>query len=564
MTAPSRQIPWVGIDGLRAYQAGDLALVNQVPASGASGGGKDGPIVFGLMCTVAGRAVDNTTIDVWVKKSAASSFEQAIDDGVFQGGWTGTVLGTTPAGDRIVTIVPYFTFDSEAVVSVRVVADVDGGGGFAIDETYSYTVEDHLAPQLASATGWEPKKVRFTFNETGMGASALVAANYSIAPYQPGRRAAVTPTVQSVEALAVGFELTTDWELTPGAQYTLTAGAAVADAAGNPIDSSADSVEFTAYDYREPRRLFDGWKIYQQLAAYDRRRDMSGDLEKFSEVRQNALDLALKYVDDLKDLTDPDFCSAEYLDHLLYDNGNPLTFVTDEQLKRRIAWRCKELNKKRGTVPGIVLAVEIVTGLVAVHVADRSRRWKLGFREDDVEATVNELYLKYEAHRVLTTGGVHGAADTTNVISPSLYPADGEAETVALLNAILTAYEAHRVLTAGGVHGAADSTNVVYRAAATDWRTAANLSGEVRRKFNTHIVLTAGPVHGAADTINEADQRPGDALNFDTRLGGGASMPWDFWLQFDVALTAAQRVLVEQTADAMRAGNSHYLGTIEP
>lgn len=563
MTAPNRQIPWVGIDGLRAYTAGDLALVNQKPSNASTGASKTGPIVFGLMCTVSGRNVDNSTIDVWVRKSASDFFEQVIDDGVFQGSWTGSISGTTPTTDRIVSITPNFTFGSEAVVSVRVVADVDGGGGYAIDETYSFTVEDHQHPSLDSATGWLPTKIRFTFDED-MGASALVAANYALAPYQVDPRAAVTPTILSVEAVGSEYEITTDWELTPGAEYQLTASSAVEDDVGNSMDPASDSTTFTAYDYRDAGRSYDGWKIYEQLSEYDRRRDQSQDLERFCEVEQNSVDLALKHIDDFRFLTDPDFCSAEYLDHVLYDNGNPLTFVTDVQLKRRIAWRCVELNQKRGTAPGIVLAVLLVTGLDCTFVTDRSRRWKLGFREDDVEDTANALYVGYEAHRVLTAGGVHGAADSTNAVSASLYPASGQAESVALINAVLAAYEAHRILTAGGVHGAADSTNQVHRVASTDWRTAANLSGEIVRKFNSHIILTAGSVHGAADTANEVTQRPGDALNFDTRLGGGASMPWDFWLEFDQALTAAQRTIVGQAAAAMKSAPSHYLGTIEP
>lgn len=562
MTAPNRQIPWAGVDGLRAYTAGDLSLVNQVPAPSSTGADKDVDVVFELMCTVAGRNVDTSTIDVWIKKSASDSFEQAIDDGVFQGSWTGTIETGTVATDLVVTIMPYFTYGSEAVVSVRVVADVDGGGGYAIDETYSFTIEDHQQPSLDTATGWLPTKVRFTFDESPMGASALTAANYTITPYGNDPRAAVTPTVESVELVGSEYEITTNWELTPGAEYLLTASSSVEDDAGNSIDPSGYSVTFTAYDYRDLDRTYDGWQIYEQLAEYDRRRDQSQDLERFCSVQQNSVDLALMHIDDLRFLTDPDFCSAEYLDHILYDCGNPLRFVTDEQTKRRIAWRCAELNKKRGTAPGIVLAVELVTGLTCTLVTDRSRRWRLGIRTEDVEATANALYVGYEAHRVLVTGGVHGMADTTNVVSPSLYPASGVTASVALINAVLTAYEAHRI--ASGVHGWTDTVNVVYRSAATGWTTAANLSGEIVRKFNAHIVVTSPAVHGAADTINEVTQRPGDSLNFDTRLGGGDSMPWNFWLEFDQALTAAQRTDIERTAAAMKSAPSHYLGPIEP
>ena len=562
-TVPYRQLPWVGVDTLTAWTAGDLALVNQVPDAASVGAPRAGPVEFWLMCTVASQQVDQSTIDVWIKPTAGGSFEQVIDNGVFQGSWTGTITSVSAGGvDRIVSITPSSDFGSEAVVSVRVVADVTGSG-FAIDETYSFTIEDYEQPQVQSAIGYWPTTVRVTFNED-MGDNALSASGYTVEPWQTGRRAAVTPTVTGVVRLSTTeYELTTDWELTPGAQYRVIAAATVLDEAGNGVDPSANYAVLDAFDYRDDRRLFDGWRIYEQLAEYDRRRDQVGDLERLSEVRQNAVDLELKYADDLRDLTDPDWCDVKYLDHLLYDNGNPLTFVTDEQTKRRIAWSCSELNKRRGTNPGIVLGVTLVTGLECEVVTDRSRRWKLGFRNEDVETAVNESYVRYEAHRILTAGGVHGAEDTVNVVLASLYPASGEAETVTLVNGILTAYQGHRVLTAGGVHGAADTTNAVYRAAATDWLSAAELGGEIIRKYEAHIILTAGGVHGAEDTINSIESRPGDALGDGTLLGGVPATPFSFWLKFDQVLTDAQREDVRKTAEAMRSGPSRYLGTIE-
>jgi hypothetical protein len=81
-----------------------------------------------------------------------------------------------------------------------------------------------------------------------------------------------------------------------------------------------------------------------------------------------------------------------------------------------------------------------------------------------------------------------------------IYP--GLDTAIALLNDIKTQYEAHRVLTAGSVHGAADSTNVVTAADATNLATLITLADDLRTQYEAHRVLTAGAVHGAADTTN--------------------------------------------------------------
>lgn len=115
-------------------------------------------------------------------------------------------------------------------------------------------------------------------------------------------------------------------------------------------------------------------------------------------------------------------------------------------------------------------------------------------------ALANELKTDYNAHRVLTSGGVHGAADSTNAVSSA--DATDIATAITLLNEIRTDYAAHRVLTSGTVHGAADSTNVVTAAVATDGQTALTLALDLKAKYNAHRVLTSGGVHGAADSTN--------------------------------------------------------------
>jgi len=81
-------------------------------------------------------------------------------------------------------------------------------------------------------------------------------------------------------------------------------------------------------------------------------------------------------------------------------------------------------------------------------------------------ALANELRTDLIAHFALTSGGVHGAADSTSGSGIGSAATD-VATAIVLANQLRTAYNAHRVLTSGTVHGAADSTNVVSTADAS-------------------------------------------------------------------------------------------------
>ena len=146
-----------------------------------------------------------------------------------------------------------------------------------------------------------------------------------------------------------------------------------------------------------------------------------------------------------------------------------------------------------------------------LHLAEASRL-------EEVYTLLNEIKVDYEAHRVLTAAGVHGAADATNALTAADATTLGTAITLA--NDIKAMYEAHRVLTAGSVHGAADATNVVSAvsagtadihliddtthviaaADASDLATLTTLLAELRTDYNAHLKSTV--VHVAADDDN--------------------------------------------------------------
>jgi len=100
---------------------------------------------------------------------------------------------------------------------------------------------------------------------------------------------------------------------------------------------------------------------------------------------------------------------------------------------------------------------------------------------------------------------------------------------------------------------------------ATDCYSCALLANNLKMHIEGHRILTAGGVHGAEDTVNVVTEAyVGNRLGYDTILGSGPKDLYSFWLEFDQALTAAQRAIVERVATVMRTAHTHYLGPIEP
>ncbi len=113
---------------------------------------------------------------------------------------------------------------------------------------------------------------------------------------------------------------------------------------------------------------------------------------------------------------------------------------------------------------------------------------------------LNELKTDYAAHRVLTTGGVHGAADSVNVVTAA--NASSPSTRLALVNDLRVQIKAHMINTGSSVHGLADTTDVVTAPVATDDSSALILALNLKTVYNAHIILTTGGVHGLADSTN--------------------------------------------------------------
>ncbi len=124
---------------------------------------------------------------------------------------------------------------------------------------------------------------------------------------------------------------------------------------------------------------------------------------------------------------------------------------------------------------------------------------------EEIYALLNELKVEYEAHRVFTTGGVHGAADNTNAVTAA--DADTKATAITLTNDLKTQFNAHCALV-DSVHGAADETNPVTEEDLEEgatWTEISTMAGAIKTGYEAHRILTTDDVHGAADSTNVVD-----------------------------------------------------------
>lgn len=111
---------------------------------------------------------------------------------------------------------------------------------------------------------------------------------------------------------------------------------------------------------------------------------------------------------------------------------------------------------------------------------------------------LNDLKAVYNAH-IINVSTCHGAADTTNtVILTDLGVSATWSEIQAMADSIRAKYEAHRVLTSGSVHGGADATNSATVAAVGSVQTSVDTYlTELKGDFNAHIILASS--HAAKD-----------------------------------------------------------------
>ncbi len=295
-------------------------------------------------------------------------------------------------------------FDSQQDVTVHVqLSTTVGGWGHAgwghfpfgtiasspasVDISYVFTSADVEQPSILSAEAIDPETVRVTFDDamaiTGSGsvldASAWSFVRQNVAPYPA---VTLTPTAVAVVGLSGNsvFDITTNWEMTPGQTYQVTVASTVTDSSDNLIDTA--TVTFTGFSPEKPTgRVWDFWRM---MPLKNRQEDATGDLEKFARCIDETMQLLTFGVDHWTDQFDPDLATDAEIDLLLYDLGNPFDWAEldlSAQERRKLLRVLVEIYKSKGTADGIEDAIFFLLGEVVEAVEYLAGGWELGIDE---------------------------------------------------------------------------------------------------------------------------------------------------------------------------------------
>lgn len=323
-------------------------LINQDPAPGESRVPVDTGIALELI-NPGTDGIDGSATRVWV-------------DGVlaFDGQPVSRFVAVTvqTADSLSLELRPTMPMASLARVTVRVVASTSGGA-HSLDESYSFTVEDRVAPRLLGAQAVGPRVVRLTFDE------AVAVPDQARAELVPQSPPTMPLTVLQLEPEGRQVDLALDTEMTPDVEYGVRV-AGVTDVSGNPVLPPFDRARFLGF--RPPRpatRRFDLWRM---LPKHNRRDDATGDLWRFISCLQEVTDLLLADVDRWPDIFDLERAPEPFLDLILRDLGNPFPFELDVRGKRRLAALLVDMYRQKGTAQGIQNTVRFFLGIEIVAI----------------------------------------------------------------------------------------------------------------------------------------------------------------------------------------------------
>lgn len=353
-----------------------VQLINRIPEPDEPGVPAASDIQIDIFSNY-GSAPGTSAVEIYINSTLAY-------DGAgtgFQVGFDGTNSAVSLADVATLRFVidPTTDFQYDSEVEVRVVVSAP-----ALDETYSFFVQDLINPVVDSILPVGKKSIRVTFNEevnqsdASSSDDALNPANYTIVRNPPANTPAVRVEVVGVTSIDdFTVELQTDIELTFGIEYLLTV-ENVEDLSGNVISVISADIPFDAFvpDYPAGRNFV----LWEMLPQLNRQEDVVGDLARFIAVLQEVTNVMLCEIDSLSEIIDPDFADAQYLDAMLIDMGNPFDFVELEEIdKRRLIQTLVPIYKLKGTEEGIISTILFLLGLsVTLNVFNTGTSWILG------------------------------------------------------------------------------------------------------------------------------------------------------------------------------------------
>lgn len=180
------------------------------------------------------------------------------------------------------------------------------------------------------------------------------------------------------------FDLTLNWEMTPGCSYSIAANPLFEDESGNALNPLFATAWFSGFTPDVPEgRVFSHWR--NMIPQKNRIEDATRDLERFSNCVEEVLGWMLYYVDHFTDQWDPDKASDEQIEAMLYDMGNPFSAWTTLELtanqKKKLLRILIEIYNAKGTAWGIEQTVYFLLGEVIHCVEYIAGGWVLGVDE---------------------------------------------------------------------------------------------------------------------------------------------------------------------------------------
>ena len=278
-------------------------------------------------------------------------------------GWDGAGAGQALTNDNsgyIVTLVPDPALSPLTLYTVQVIATTALGA--ALDQSYSFTTADTIAPTVVEAVGTGRSYVRVRFDEQVLmtAESALDPSNYTIVLVSGA------PAVE-LEVVSVERESTTavllvlDIFQTPRAVYRVTI-TGVTDLFGNVVDPDGDTATFTGFAPVVPAGR--DISLFRMLPEVNQAEDTTGEHERFFGVMQEIGDLFFGLLDEWTQIIDYTVAPEGFVDLILADLGNPFAFLNFSlNQKRKLCGLLLAIYRTKGTGPGIVDAANVLLGI---------------------------------------------------------------------------------------------------------------------------------------------------------------------------------------------------------
>lgn len=402
--------------------------------------------------------------DVFVESTKVLSFVSGTP--TFFAGWTGTATLSTLADPYVyvdVALTPPAPFVSEQVVDVQL--DILPS---VATFNYSFTIEDLTPPRLLTAETIAPETLRVTFDDamaTSGAGSVLALGNWpssaivtqNVDP-MPGVDLEVIAVAEVDGSAGAQFDLTLQWEMTPGCPYTVTAAATIEDSSGNAMDPDYASATFLGFQPDVPAgRFFNYW--FQCVPLKNRQEDVTHDLERTANCFQEIIDLLLQEIDHHTDQYDPDRMDIVHNTLALWDMGNPfdveklgLTKLQQRKLLRFLL----PIYQSKGTDVGIEQAILFLLGLSVTVVPYLGEGWILGvdlLGSGEIAQLMNGAAAPYDFTLVTSPWTLEVVVNEGSTQTVTFVPGDFDdpsaataAEVVAALEAALTGAGAYVIM----------------------------------------------------------------------------------------------------------------------